>query len=110
MFSGTKAILVAVFSIALLLGCSQKLAPLMPQVEVEPPKKVGLMDLPVLQLEEQQRKPRPKKLYTLVCSKCEYQERTSELFQREQGKHHRGPRRARQGHGGPDRRYPDAGP
>ena len=65
MFSGTKAILVAVFSIVLLLGCSQKLAPLTPQVEVEPPKKVGLMDLPVLQLEEQQKKPQPKKLYTL---------------------------------------------
>ncbi|MCP4364549.1 MAG: hypothetical protein GY800_04550 [Planctomycetes bacterium] len=65
MFSGTKAILVAVFSIVLLLGCGQKLAPLTPQVEVESPKKVGLMDLPVLQLEEQQKKPRPKKLYTL---------------------------------------------
>jgi MSHA biogenesis protein MshL len=64
-FSGTKAILVAVFSIVLLLGCGQKLAPLTPQVEVEPPKKAGLMDLPVLQLEEQQKKPRPKKLYTL---------------------------------------------
>ncbi len=65
MFSGSKAILVAVFSIVSLLGCGPKLTPLTPPAEVESPNRAGLMDLPVLQLEEQQKKPRPEKLYTL---------------------------------------------
>ncbi|MEE9584053.1 MAG: secretin and TonB N-terminal domain-containing protein, partial [Candidatus Brocadiales bacterium] len=65
MFSETRAILVAVFSIVFLLGCGPKLTPLTPPAEVESPNRAGLMDLPVLQLEEQQKKPRPEKLYTL---------------------------------------------
>lgn len=68
MFSGWRAIPIAVFSIVSVLGCAStntKLEPLASYVEIEPPKERKLEDLPVLQLEEKPKKPRPKKLYTL---------------------------------------------
>ncbi len=73
MFSGSKAIPIAVFSIVSVLGCA-KLEPLTTRAEVEPPERVGLVDLPVLQLEERQKKPRPEKLYTLSVRSASIQD------------------------------------
>ncbi|MEE9514662.1 MAG: secretin and TonB N-terminal domain-containing protein [Candidatus Brocadiales bacterium] len=69
MFYGWKALPAAIFSVVFVLGCATKLEPLTSRVEVDSPatltEEIELVDLPVFQVEDEPKKRRPEKLYTL---------------------------------------------
>lgn len=62
-----KALQRALFILLLLTGCAKKLEPILSRPdEVKPPEEERVLtDLPVLQLEEKPKKPKPERLYTL---------------------------------------------
>lgn len=62
-----KALQRALFVLLLLTGCAKKLEPILSRPdEVKPPEEERVLtDLPVLQLEEKPKKPKPERLYTL---------------------------------------------
>lgn len=66
---GWKALPAAIFSVVFVLGCATKLEPLTSRVEVDSPatltEEIELVDLPVFQVEDEPKRQRPEKLYTL---------------------------------------------